>query len=160
MKGWGMKWAIFLLGVFFVAGCAKDSNSNSAPQSPNPKTKNESNGSQVLKIFDGSDQSLNNLQAVNVAPGQLFFDFTYEPLRDEELTLPTFGVKSYLIGCKDADIAFGLEVFRSGPDGKLGSPDSFPVFVEQGNIYIIRFNLNLRTSCLGLRYNFAVQSSR
>lgn len=159
-----MRFSIFILSLFVTVGCAKESSNSSSPssnrQSPSPDTDRKSNYSQVLKIYDGTDQNLNSIQEVNVSSGQLAFDFTFKAIEDLELSLPVFFGKFYLIGCKESDIATDFEVFHSDPNGKLDSPTKFPVLVKQGNDYVIRVNLYLRTSCLGLRYNFAIQSFR
>ena len=166
-----MRSAVFLLSLFLIAGCGRDSGSSSSspsptPQSPAPKTRTDNQGSnepQELKVYEGGNPALNKIQLVNVTQGQANFDFTYQPQQDEALTLTS--VKSYLIGCKDSDIGIGFDLFHAGPDGKINfsAYDQLgpaPTLVKRGLQYLVRVNLTIRKSCLGMAYNFGVQVSR
>ena len=161
-----------------IAGCGKDSASNSsslspAPQSPTPHASGGDQG-QELKVYEGVNNPVVNVfQAENVSQEEAHFDFTYLPQQDEGLALVS--VKSYLIGCQDSDIGLGFDLFHAGRDGnidfssydQLGPAPVFdnesgpaPIPVKRGQKYLLRVILTLQKSCLGLRYNFGVQESR
>lgn len=157
-----MKALVFILSFCVVAGCVKVSSTESAPgsESPAPNTERKPNKSQILKIYDLTDESLNSLQAVNVSPGHQAFDFTFTPSDDMEISLPTMGGKFYLVGCKESDISTRFEVFRSNLNDQLDSPTNFPASLETGVNYVIRATLHANTSCFGVRYSFGVLRTR
>ena len=156
------------MGLFLITGCAKDTGSSPSPQPSDPKSGNGEQGSsdpQALKIYDGHDQSLNKFQATNLGVGKVHFDFTYQPREFQKLILSYSTLKSYLIGCKDSDIAISFRLFHAGPDGSIDFSayvelGSAPVLVKKGLQYVLRVGLNLRASCLGLAYNFGINESR
>ena len=158
--------------ILIVTGCRQSSDTEktvspeqSNRQGPTPANPQQnSNPNQALKIYDGTSGSLNQFQAVNVEPGKFFFDFDYTPKKDEQLTLVYESVKSTLLGCANSDIGFDFTLHQKNADGKIelnaykGLGPS-PVDVTRGTPYIVRVSLDVRKNCLGLAYNFIIESS-
>lgn len=163
---------ILLVTLLMVAGCSQSSHTetttppgNSNHQDPTPAGEQpDVNPIQALKIYDGTSNSLNKLQAVNVEPGKLFFDFDYTPAQDEALVLVYNSVKSTLIGCANSDIGWDFTLHQKKSDGKIDLSTykglgSAPTEVIQGTPYFVRASLNIRKSCLGMAYSFIIKSS-
>lgn len=167
-----MKLKLLSLVLLIATGCSQSSHTESTgspgqtrSQDQNPSGQQQNtNTVQTLKIYDGSSNSLNKFQAVNVDPGKLFFDFDYSPDRDEALALNFESIKSTLLGCADSDIGFEFNLYQKTSDGNIDLSTyeqlgPSPIAVTKGTPYVLRANLSVRKSCLGIAYSFKVEAS-
>jgi len=113
-----------------------------------------------LKLFDGQNSSLNNVNAVNINEGSSFFDFSYAPQQDQSLTLkqPT---NLILLGCENKDVGFLFNIYPTDSDGNIDLSSCLglgysPTDIRGGQKYMVRVKLVLDKPCLGVAFNFGI----
>lgn len=142
-----------------------NNNDNTLPQGNGPGALNgeqTDNSVKELKVLDGQNVAWNQVRAVNVNDSSLNFDFTYEPLLAQSVTLrPMRSV--ILVGCENKDVGYDFNIFRVGPDGEIdprGLGLGFtPIPILGGEKYVVRVHLMLAKPCLGISFNFGVAVS-